>query len=60
MLLESKKDGLKRIWQLKPAEIKVIIDRKITGFVFKNRFGYVHKNPHTINRAIKRIYTACN
>ena len=30
-----------------------------SGFVFKNRFGYVH-NPHAINRAIKRIYTACN
>jgi len=30
-----------------------------TGFVFTNRFGYVH-NPQTINRAIKRIYTACN
>ena len=29
------------------------------GFVFKNRFGYVH-NPHAINRAIKRIYEACN
>jgi integrase len=30
-----------------------------TGFVFTNRFGYVH-NPQTINRAIERIYTACN
>lgn len=30
-----------------------------TGFVFTNRYGYVH-NPQTINRAIERIYTACN
>lgn len=30
-----------------------------SGFVFTNRYGYVH-NPQTINRAIKRIYTACN
>lgn len=29
------------------------------GFCFTNRFGYVH-NPMTINRAIKRIYTAYN
>ena len=30
-----------------------------SGFVFTNRCGYVH-NPQTINRVIKRIYTACN
>jgi integrase len=30
-----------------------------TGFVFTNRFGYVH-NPMAINRAIKRIYEAHN
>lgn len=30
-----------------------------TNFVFQNRFGNVH-NPMTINRAIKRIYTAYN
>ena len=30
-----------------------------TGFVFTNRFGEVF-NPETINRAIKRIYTAYN
>ena len=30
-----------------------------TGFIFTNRFGYVH-NPQTINRAIERIYTAYN
>lgn len=30
-----------------------------TGFVFTNRCGYVH-NPQTINRAIERIYKACN
>ncbi|WP_277934995.1 tyrosine-type recombinase/integrase [Parablautia intestinalis] len=30
-----------------------------SGFIFTNREGYVH-NPQTINRAIKRIYTACN
>ena len=30
-----------------------------SGFVFTNRCGYVH-NPQTINRAIKRIYKACN
>ena len=29
------------------------------GFVFTNRFGYVH-NPMTLNRAIVRIYTAYN
>ena len=30
-----------------------------TGFVFRNRYGYVH-NPQTINRAIERIYMAFN
>lgn len=30
-----------------------------TNFVFQNRYGNVH-NPMTINRAIKRIYTAYN
>jgi integrase len=30
-----------------------------TGFIFTNRFGYVH-NPMTINRAIKRVYEAYN
>lgn len=30
-----------------------------TGFIFTNRFGYVH-NPQTINRAIERIIKACN
>lgn len=30
-----------------------------SGFVFTNRFGYVH-NPETINRAIIRIYKAYN
>ena len=30
-----------------------------SGFIFTNRCGYVH-NPQTINRAIKRIYTAYN
>ena len=30
-----------------------------SGFIFTNRNGYVH-NPQTINRAIKRIYTAYN
>lgn len=30
-----------------------------SGFIFTNRNGYVH-NPMTINRAIKRIYTAYN
>lgn len=30
-----------------------------SGFVFTNRNGYVH-NPMTINRTIKRIYTAYN
>ncbi len=30
-----------------------------SGFVFTNREGYVH-NPQTLNRAIKRIYTAYN
>ena len=29
------------------------------GFVFMNRFGYVH-NPQSINRAIKRIYESYN
>lgn len=30
-----------------------------SGFVFTNRFGYIH-NPMTINRAIKRIISDCN
>ena len=30
-----------------------------SGFIFTNREGYVH-HPQTINRAIKRIYTAYN
>ena len=30
-----------------------------TNFIFQNRFGNVH-NPMTINRAIVRIYKACN
>ena len=30
-----------------------------TNFIFQNRYGNVH-NPMTINRAIKRIYTAYN
>ena len=29
------------------------------GFIFMNRFGYVH-NPQSINRAIKRIYESYN
>lgn len=44
--------------QMKMGFNSTIIDG-YSGFVFTNRYGYVH-NPQTINRAIKRIYTACN
>lgn len=44
--------------QMKEGSSTVEIDG-YTGFVFTNRFGYVH-NPQTINRAIERIYTAYN
>ena len=44
--------------QLKNGVSTTIIDG-YSGFVFTNRNGYVH-NPQTINRAIKRIYTAYN
>lgn len=37
---------------------EIVIDG-YSGFIFTNREGYVH-NPQTINRAIKRIYTAYN
>ena len=51
-LLQEKKQ------QMKQGFNSTIIDG-YSGFVFTNRCGYVH-NPQTINRAIKRIYTACN
>lgn len=51
-LLQEKKQ------QMKNGFNTTIIDG-YSGFVFTNRCGYVH-NPQTINRAIKRIYTACN
>ena len=51
-LLQEKKQ------QMKNGFNTTIIDG-YSGFVFINRCGYVH-NPQTINRAIKRIYTACN
>lgn len=51
-LLQEKKE------QMKNGFNSTIIDG-YSGFVFTNRCGYVH-NPQTINRAIKRIYTACN
>ena len=51
-LLQEKKK------QMKNGFNSTIIDG-YSGFVFTNRCGYVH-NPQTINRAIKRIYTACN
>lgn len=51
-LLQEKKQ------QMKTGFNTTIIDG-YSGFVFTNRCGYVH-NPQTINRAIKRIYTACN
>lgn len=44
--------------ELSNGKSKVEIDG-YSNFVFKNRFGNVH-NPMTINRAIKRIYTAYN
>ena len=51
-LLQEKKE------QMRNGFNSTIIDG-YSGFVFTNRCGYVH-NPQTINRAIKRIYTACN
>lgn len=51
-LLQEKKE------QMRNGFNSTIIDG-CSGFVFTNRCGYVH-NPQTINRAIKRIYTACN
>lgn len=51
-LLQEKKQ------QMKNGFNSTIIDG-YSGFVFTNRCGYVH-NPQTVNRAIKRIYTACN
>ncbi len=51
-LLQEKKQ------QMKHGFNSTVIDG-YSGFVFTNRCGYVH-NPQTINRAIKRIYTACN
>lgn len=51
-LLQEKKQ------QMKQGFNSTIIDG-YSGFIFTNRCGYVH-NPQTINRAIKRIYTACN
>lgn len=51
-LLQEKKE------QMKNGFNSTIIDG-YSGFVFTNRCGYVH-NPQTINKAIKRIYTACN
>lgn len=59
MLAEVRKALLQeRKRQMKEGGSSAEIDG-YTGFVFTNRFGYVH-NPQTINRAIKRIYTACN
>lgn len=59
MLAEVRKALLQeRKRQMKEGGSSAEID-EYTGFVFTNRFGYVH-NPQTINRAIKRIYTACN
>lgn len=51
-LLQEKKK------QMKMGFNSTIIDG-YSGFIFTNRCGYIH-NPQTINRAIKRIYTACN
>ena len=51
-LLQEKKQ------QMKQGFNSTIIDG-YSGFIFTNRCGYVH-NPQTINRAIKRIYMACN
>ena len=51
-LLQEKKQ------QMKQGFNSTIIDG-YSGFIFTNRCGYVH-NPQTINRAIKRMYTACN
>ena len=49
---------LEKKQQMKQGFNSTIIDG-YSGFIFTNRCGYVH-NPQTINRAIKRIYTACN
>lgn len=51
-LLQEKKN------QMKLGFNATVIDG-YSGFIFTNRCGYVH-NPQTINRAIKRIYTAYN
>lgn len=51
-LLQERRQQMKRGFNT------TIIDG-YSGFVFTNRYGYVH-NPQTINRAIKRIYTAYN
>lgn len=47
-----------RVKQMKTGFNKTVIDG-YSGFIFTNRFGSVH-NPHTINRAIKRIYSEYN
>lgn len=59
MLAEVRKALLQeRKRQLKKGGSTAEIDG-YTDFVFTNRRGFVH-NPQTINRAIIRIYTACN
>lgn len=59
MLNEVKKALLQeRQRQMLEGECTVEIDG-YRNFIFTNRNGYVH-NPMTINRAIKRIYTAYN
>lgn len=52
LLLEKKK-------QFELGGLNCTVIDGYTNFVFQNRFGNVH-NPMTINRAIKRIYTAYN
>ncbi len=51
-LLQEKRQQMQRGYN------ETVIDG-YSGFIFTNREGYVH-NPQTINRAIKRIYTAYN
>lgn len=59
MLVEVKRALLQeRKRQMREGGSRAVIDG-YTGFVFTNRFGYVH-NPQTINRAIERIYKAFN
>ena len=59
-MLEEVRKGLlqEREKQMVAGFSETVIDG-YSGFLFTNRFGYIH-NPMTINRAIKRIIRDCN